>query len=168
MNTKLCKSLIIIAFVFINLIGFSACTKEYITEDHSTYNQGAYVHREFLKIAPNQWTWNSEIKSLEYFHKISKLTEASSTGDGNTIYDDGAMVASLFVNPGQNNERQEMLPFVYTYEIPVAGSEPYKYTETVSCSFVPDGVWFYIQGSDLQEGDPISSDYEFKISIFWD
>lgn len=164
MKSKLYKCLVVSAIAFISLIGFSGCTKEYITQENITY--GAFVHQVFPLVTPNQWTWNPDIKSLEYFYKISKLEEVS--GNGNSIYDDGAMVASLFINPGEINERQEMLPFVYTYGIPVVGEEPYKYTETISCTFVADGVWFYIQGSDLKEGDSVESDYEFKISIFWD
>lgn len=165
MIKKLYKVFLLAIVASISLISFSSCKKEYITEqpivnEYNEYYEGAFVHREFITVAPAQWTWNPNIGSFEYYVSIDKLNEKD-------IYDNGAMVASIFINPGQADERQEMLPYVNTYELVLDG-EPYKYTETMSCTFVRGGVWLYLQASDL-EGDPaVLSDYQYKISIFWD
>ncbi|MBK5721936.1 hypothetical protein JGH11_13735 [Dysgonomonas sp. Marseille-P4677] len=166
MDIKIYKILVVLAIAFTGLFAFSGCTKEYITEEHNEYYEGAFVHREFVTVRANQWVWNPDINSYEYFYKIAKLTEASAAG--NTIYDDGAMVASVFVNPGTKDENQEVLPFVNTYLHSFVAGPTMMYTETISCSFKPDGVWFYIQSSDLEEDDSRLFDYEFKVSIFWD
>lgn len=162
MIKKLYKVSLLAIVVSLSLISFSSCKKEYITEQPivNEYYEGAFVHREFVKVAPTQWTWNPDIGSFEYYVPIEKLKEKD-------IYDNGAMVASIFINPGETDERQEMLPYVNTYEMLLEG-EPYRYTETLSCTFVRGGIWLYVQASDL-EGDPaVLSNYQYKISIFWD
>lgn len=160
MKTRLCK-LLMVSLVAVLALGTTGCTKEYYTDEYITeeYYEGAFVLRKYYQPTSSNWTWDSNLRCFVYYEAIPELTQE--------IYDDGAMTATVFVDPGTTDEVQHILPFVHTYEVPKTGGGTTIYTETISCTFKPGGVWFAIQASDLVEDPTVLFDYDFKVAIFW-
>lgn len=155
MKTKLYKYLIISLVAVFGITGFTSCGDD-ITEQ---YYEGNVLVNKYITVNKNQWKWNDEIESYEYSTTIPELTLK--------VYNDGAVVASAFVNPDTDDERMELLPYPFTYLVQDNEGKWYTYTENVSCSLTPGNVTFYIQASDRLEGG-IAENYEFKISLIGD
>lgn len=152
---KLYKYLVIISVAIISTIGFSGCGDK-ITEEYYVGNQ---LVNKYEKVTKDKWTWNDELESYVYSFRVNELTTK--------VYDDGAVVASVFVDPETDHERMELLPFLFTYWAEYDDGTLKTYTENVNCSIQPGVVTFYIQSSDRNDGG-VKNDYQFKVSLIGD
>ena len=89
------------------------------------------------------------------------------------IYENGVQFGYVFTGEQGVDERQIMLPHLFTYyeEVDPDGNPDLVYTETISCDFKlgsPSTVTFYIQTSDLF---PINEDFvidrNFRGVLVW-
>ncbi|GAB6010365.1 hypothetical protein [Dysgonomonas reticulitermitis] len=151
---KLYKYLVIIVLC---VVGFTGCGDK-ITEEYYT---GTMLHNEYIIVEKdaNKWWWDEDLESYVYSFDIPKLTKG--------IYDDGTVVASVFVDPETDHERMELLPFLFTYWAEYDDGTLKTYTENVNCSIQPGVVTFYIQASDRNDGG-VKNDYQFKVSLIGD
>lgn len=149
----------IFAFPLLTLVGilaFTSCGDD-VTE--VTEIIGSTVVKKYVPVEPKDWTWDDDLACYVYKFKIDELTQA--------VYNDGTIVASVFVDPGTEGERQELLPFLFTYDFIIDDKITGVYTENVNCSIVPGYVVFYVQGSDRAKGE-VYNTYQFKVSLIGD
>lgn len=165
MKRILYKSFALVLLAVSTIIGFTSCTKEYITEnvtqEHNTIGARYYNEYPIIGNDENPWHWNEVSERYECFYPLEKLTEG--------IYNNGTMVGNVFIEPGLPSEWLELLPYqtVYYY-VDEATGEKKTYTVTVGCAFVPGEVGFYFQLSDRKRVDSILEEMQFKISLIWD
>ncbi|MFT3994063.1 MAG: hypothetical protein QM660_07135 [Dysgonomonas sp.] len=148
-----------LTFAFITsflLLGATSCTKEYTTEEY--YTQGVFPQTIYYTVRATDWKWNDGQGRYEYYFDEPKITKK--------IYDDAVIVGSYFADLETQDEKQRMLPDVYTYSEKLDNGSVVIYTETISFDVAPGKVGFYIQASDLKSADKYLADYQFKISTF--
>lgn len=155
MRTRLYKYLFISLLTVFGITGLTGCGDT--IEEHNYI--GNILVNEYIEVKTNQWTWDDGLESYVYTASVKSLT----TG----VYNDGAVVASVFVNPETDSERMELLPYLFTYLAKDDTGAWYTYTETVSCSFSPGYVTFYLQASDRLDSG-VMDNYEFKVSLIGD
>lgn len=154
MKTKLYKFLIISLVTVFGITGFTSCGDD-VTEQ---YYVGAQMFTRTFTVGVNDWTWNESDGRYECFFDFPELTAQR--------YNNGAVSASVFVNPRNNDDEvQHPLPFVYTY---INEGSTVPYTETMSCDMIPGNAGFFIQNSNRTRDDQYLADYEFKVVVFWD
>lgn len=115
----------------------------------------------------SNWQWDDREKRYFVVFDLPELTEF--------IYENGANIGYLFLGGQGKDEVQKMLPYVHTYyETNDNGEVTYTYTETISYDVqykvngvVDPTVAFFIQPSDLYDGDDYLFDYNFRIVLIW-
>lgn len=135
------------------VIGLSSCG------DDVTNYVGTQLVNKYITVEVENWTWDEDLESYVYSYNVPELTSK--------VYDDGAVVASVFVDPGTTSERMELLPFLFTYWTQYDDQTWGTYTENINCSIQPGVVTFYIQASDRLDGG-VKNDYQFKVSLIGD
>lgn len=149
------------AIVMVTFLGMSSCTKEYYSQEGNKYYNGAQTAKEYFNAPPTVWEWVEEDQRYEYASEVKNLTDY--------VYTDGAIVGSVFTNPGTENESQENLPFIYTFLVDTTKPETSPtFTQTISCTFRPGMVYFYLQTSDRVRNDAQLVDLQFKVTMFWE
>lgn len=157
MKTRLCKYLMISLITVFGITGFTSCGDD-ITEE---YYVGSEIYTLSFNVTKSQWTWNSNVGRYECFIDLPELTTQ--------IYNNGAMNTYVFVDPRTDDEVQNPLPFVHTYEAEYDDGTIKPYTETISCDYIIGEIGLYIQASDLNRDDYVLPDkYEFKVVLTWD
>lgn len=160
MKRKLYNSLALMLISIFALIGFTGCTKEYITDEYVTI-KGAEASNYFFKVGyeGNNWVWNEETGRYECAFEFEELT--------NDIYNYGTMLANVFVEPGLEGEWLEMLPYTIQYYAK-EGETVYYYSVDIKCAFQPGEVIFIFQPEDSQRVDDILEPFEFKVTLLFD
>jgi len=162
MKKKLYQYLIL-TLVSVFSLSFAGCGDDIteLTEVTEVIVDGPRIHNEYVPVTWDMWTWNEESGRYEYYlTDFKELTKA--------VYDNGTITGSVFMNPKETNEWLELLPCAYTYSAEDNEGNFKPYTTFLSCAFQPGSVGFFMQPSDLLEGDLILNDkYEFKVSLIW-
>ncbi|NDV95977.1 hypothetical protein D0T84_13800 [Dysgonomonas sp. 521] len=156
MKTRLYKYLVISLLAVLGVTGLTSCGDD-ITEQY--YVVGTQLSNEYILVNKNQWNWDEDLECYVYSHNLSALDDH--------VYNNGAVVTSVFVNPDKDSERLEQLPFLFTYWAEYDDGEWRTYTENLNCSYKPGVVTFYIQASDRTDGG-VTDNYEFKVSLIWE
>lgn len=168
MKRILYKSLSLVLVTVLALIGFTGCTKEYITEEyiteeHITNINGAEATNYYYEVGQkgNDWVWNDANGRYECTFELEELT--------NDIYNYGTMLGNVFVEPGLPGEWLELLPYQITqsYKDEKTG-EIKTYSVMISCAFQPGEVKFIYQLSDGKRDDGILEPFEFKVTLLLD
>lgn len=153
------KKLLIIGVVFIL---FNSCTEEkyYYIDPEGEFG---YVYTAHLDIDKDEWIWNNNNEWYEVYISFSEI--ANHISNWSNIYEWGVIDASVFIFEN-NIERLEKLPYNRTWYEDTTG----EYTETIrfAPSMDKNGIYFYIQASDLGRDDSVvPQDYTFKISLIY-
>ncbi|MDR0799141.1 MAG: hypothetical protein LBN18_05230 [Dysgonamonadaceae bacterium] len=146
-------------FVFLALTAviFSACTKEYTTEEH--YDVNSYTHK--YTVTAQDWKTYSDQTGNYYYCDIAepKLTEK--------VFNDGVMVG-YFYYALNGISIMTQLPFSDFFNIKDSqGNLTYKWEEQATVEFNPGHVVFVMKFDDHAPKMPSYSSYEFVVKFIW-
>ncbi len=143
--------------ILLSLFGTLAysCTDEYITEENY---YGPDWDVKTYTIYPEDWQWDGS----RYYCVVNspKLSEL--------VYEEGAVLGSVFLGEMGVDEVQYLLPYIYTNRDPDTGI---PYTRTISYDYNIGSICFYCQYSDLDTSTPYNmppeGEFNFKMTLFW-
>ena len=163
MKTKVLKSVKYATLLLLTmLIGYSCSDDDPVQQIDFNETQWEVVP---ISIKKADWTWYEDTRRYEAIVDLPELTKF--------IYENGVQFGYVFTGEQGVDERQIMLPHLFTYyeEVDPDGNPDLVYTETISCDFKlgsPSTVTFYIQTSDLF---PINEDFvidrNFRVVLVW-
>ena len=164
MKTKVLKSVKYATLVLLTLlIGYSCSDDDPVQQIDFNETQWEVVP---ISIRKADWTWYEDTRRYEASVDLPELTKF--------IYENGVQFGYVFTGKRGVDERQIMLPHLFTYYegVDQDGNPDLVYTETISCDFKlgspTSTVTFYIQTSDLF---PINEDFvidrNFRVVLVW-
>ena len=122
-----------------------------------------FTQWEIINITVNSddWQWNDNTAQWEVFYELPELSEF--------IYEDGALIAYVFIGDQGVNEVQKLLPYLNTYSTEVGG-EFTTFTEYISADYQygnPSTVGFSIKDSELAMDPEAPLTYNFRVVLIW-
>ena len=167
-----------VVFLFLLMAGYSCSSNDTLTElearrmiENALLENNKKLEKKFtqweivhIPVEKSDWQWIADRGHFEAIFDLPELDEF--------IYENGAVLAYLFIGEQGVDEVQNALPYVRTYPAEDDQGNLVTFTETISYGVMfkaggKSNIAFYIQASDLLEDPEAPNMYNFRVVLIW-